>query len=172
MRGETSAAPARLGRMEDRKSSNSNASRVATDVRSARNCAADNKRNVLLRCGHPSSSPRRSLPRVSARDVVAGVVAAQDAEKLALRQRLAHRQQRIRIRVRRNGHRARLGLRVRRKQEPKAARRAPWMAVHRAPTVTAARSGEDVSGGAGRVVVTVVDRRADRLLRNRAGLPD
>jgi hypothetical protein len=158
-RGETAAAPARLGRTEDRKNSNSNASKGATVVRNVRNCAADNL-NVLRRCGRRNSRARRSLPKVSARDAVAGDVAVPGAERLALRQRSAHRQQRIR--ARHNGHRARLVLRVRRKQK----------AARRVPRVTADRNGEDVSGVAGRAVVTAVGRRADRLLRDSAGLLD
>jgi hypothetical protein len=158
MRGETAAAPARLGRMEGRKNSSSHGSRVVTGVRNARNCAADNL-NVLRRYGLRSSRARRSLPRGSARDVVAGAVAVPGAERLVLRLPLAHRQQRFR--VRRNGHRAKLVLRVRRKQK-----------ARRVPRVTADRSGEDVFGVAGRAVVTAADRRADRLLRNGAGLLD
>jgi hypothetical protein len=160
MRGGTAAAPGRRGRTDDRKSSS--ASRATKLVRNVPNCAADsNNLNVLRRRGRRSSSLRRRLPRVSARDVVAGVVAALDAERLARRQRLARQQ---RIRVLRSGHRARLALRVRRKRKRKPA--------HRVPKVTADRSGADVSGVAGRAVATAVDRRADRLLRNRARLLD
>jgi hypothetical protein len=165
MRGETQAARGPRGRTEGRKSSNSNASRVATVVRSVRSCAVDNnnKLNVLRKCVRRSSRARRSPPRGSARGVVAGVVAAPGGVRLALRQRLAHRRQRIRVHS--SGHRARLVLLVRRKRKRKAVQ-------HRVPRVTADRNGEDVSGVAARAVVTAADRRADRLLRNRAGLLD
>jgi hypothetical protein len=113
MRGETAVARVRLGRTEGRKSSNRSARRDGTVVRNVRNCAA-NSLNVLRRCGHRSSSLRRSPLRASARDDVAGVVGVEDAAKRALRQRLAHRQQRIRV-LPSNGRRARLVLRVRRK---------------------------------------------------------
>ncbi len=162
MRGETAAARDRPGRMDDRK--NSNANKDATGVRNVRNCAADNnnKPNVLRKCGRRSSRARRSPPKVSARDDVAGVAAAPDVERLALRRRLAHRQQRIR--VLHSVPRESPVPRVRRKQKRKAA--------HRVPRVTADRRGEDVSGVAGRAVAMAVDRRADRLLRNRARLLD
>jgi hypothetical protein len=145
--------------MEGRKNSSSNASKGATGVRNDRHCAVDNL-NVLRRYGLRSSRARRSLPRGSARDVVAGAVAVPGVERLALRQRSAHRQQRIR--VLRSGHRAKLVLRVRRKQK----------AARRVPRGTADRSGEGVSGVAGLAVVTAAGRRADRLLRNGAGLLD
>lgn len=168
MRGERAAARARLGQMEGRKSSNRSARKAETVVRNVRRCAA-NSLNVPRRCGHRSSL-RRSLPRESARDAVVGVVAARDAERLVRRQLRARRQ--LRICVRRNGHRARLGLRVHRKPELKAARRARPKAAHRVPRVMEDRSGEDVFGVAGRAVVMAADRRAGRLLRNRAGLLD
>ena len=44
--------------------------------------------------------------------------------------------------------------------------------AHRVPKVRVDRNGGDVFGVAGRAVVTAADRRADRLLRNRAGLLD
>jgi len=138
--------------MEDRKSSSS-ASRAGTAVRKGRHNAADNL-NVLRRRGHRSSRRRRN-PRESGPDVVAGVVVVPGAERLELRRWAVHREQRFRVRPR--GHRARLALRVRRRQRRKAARRAPRVRVD--------RSGGDVSGVAGRVVVTAVDRRVARRLR-------
>jgi len=130
-----------------------------TGVRNGRHNAADNL-NVLRRYGHRNSRPPRS-PRGSGPDVVAGVVEVPGAERLELHRR-AHKQQRLR--VRHKGHHARLALRARRKQKRMAERRAPRVRVD--------RSGGDVSGVAGRAVVTAVDRRAARQLRNCAGLLD
>jgi hypothetical protein len=145
--------------MGDHKSSSSGR-RAVTGVRNGRHNAADNL-NVLRRYGHRNSRPPRSS-RESGPDVVAGVVAVPGAERLELHRRAAHRQQRLR--VRHSGHRARLALRARRKQKRMAARHAP--------RVKADRSGGDASVVAGRAVVTAVDRRAARQLRNRAGLLD
>ncbi|HXH92611.1 MAG TPA: hypothetical protein VNN25_13600 [Thermoanaerobaculia bacterium] len=152
--------PARPGRMGDHKSSSSSGRRAVTGVRNGLHNAADSL-NVLLRRGHRSSRPPRS-PRGSGPDVVAGVVAVPGAERPELQRRAVHRQQRLRVRHR--GHRTRVALRVRRKQKRTAERRAP--------RVKADRSGGDVSVVAGRAVVTAVDPRAARQLRNRAGLLD
>ena len=101
------AVPVHRGRMEDRRSSN--ASRDATGVRNGRHNAADNL-NVLRRHVHRSSRPQHS-PRESGLDVVAGVVAVPGAERLELRRRAVHREQRFRVRP--NGHSGRLVLHVR-----------------------------------------------------------
>ncbi len=159
MRGETVVVPAHPDPMGDHES-NSSANRAGTGVRNGRHNAADNL-NVLRRDGPRSSRPPRS-PRESGPDVVAGVVEVPGAERLELRPLAVHRQQRFRVRP--SGHRARLALRVHRKQKRMAERRAPKVRVD--------RSGGDVSGVAGRAVVTAVDRRADRRLRSCAGLLD
>jgi hypothetical protein len=159
MRGETAAVRVHPGRTGDRKS-RSSARRAETGVRKGRHNAADNL-NVLRRYVRRSSRPPRN-PRENGPDVVAGVVAVPGAERPGLPRRAGHRQQPLR--VRHKGHRARLAHRVRRKQKRMAERHAPKVRVD--------RSGGDVSVVAGRAVVTAVDRRAARQLRNRAGLLD
>jgi hypothetical protein len=99
---------------------------------------------------------------VSARDVVAGVVAAPDVERLELHQQSVHRQQRIRV----------LHSVPRESPVPRVRRKRKRKAAHRVPRVTADRRGEDVFVVAGRAAETAADRRADRLLRNRASLLD